>query len=140
MLSYTEPCSGILSQVEVTEMDRRLFSIMYTIKWIVNNTNPMQPRVVMKMKILFPFSDDFGTEMFDEKFVFIFCSLTDWFLDRLFSIAIVVPFRSKYIVYHISELWFISKVLKIHTSVINLHCCYFWKYNVNNEMLKAVCF
>lgn len=46
----------------------------------------------MKMKILFLFFDDFGMEMFDEKFVFIFCSLIDWFFDRLFLIVIVVFF------------------------------------------------
>lgn len=93
IFSYNEPCSGILSQVEVTEIDRRLLSIMYTIRWTVNKTNPIPPRVAMKMKILSLFSEIFG-KMFDEKFFFILNGLEDSF-HRMISSAVVVPFQVK---------------------------------------------
>lgn len=93
MFSYIELCSGIFLQVVVTEIDRRLLSIIYTIKWAVNKTNPIQPRVVMKIKSLSSFSENIETGMFDEKFVFILRSLTGWFLDRLVSWVVVIPFQ-----------------------------------------------
>lgn len=93
IFSYIEHCSGILWQVVVNEMDRRLLSIMYTIRWAVNKTNPIQPRNVIKMKILSLFSGTFWPkELFDETIVFILSSESDSF-HGLISWAVVVPFQ-----------------------------------------------
>lgn len=93
IFSYIEHCSGILWQVLVDEMDRRLLSIMYTIRWAVNKTNPIQPKNVIKMNILSLFSGTFwAKEMFDETIDFILSSESDSF-HGLISWTVVVPFQ-----------------------------------------------